>query len=208
MRVLYMSVAMVAAMSVSACAPAKDPTPTKTAQETFKGCTWGKVQGKGPANNLSIWSYACGAAMGNEKLVADDSLPGFAIETSGPEGITRRTVIRVFTKAADAPFDSVLPAIRAASPGPVTARCELVVVPPSDDLSGRLYELEPVGADKVAYDKANAVEPGPAPCGEMGISAVGDRFFKELADDPTKVVLIDMGSEIQIFDPSTLTVEK
>ncbi len=102
----------------------------------------------------------------------------------------------------------MLPAIRAASPGPVTARCELKPVPPSDDLTGRLYDLEPVGVDKAAYDKANEVEPAAPPCGEMGIAAVGDRFFKELADDPTKVVLFDMGSEIQIFDPSTLTSEK
>lgn len=201
MRAILM---VLAAVSLTGCSSGKAPVPTKTAQETFKGCTWGKVTGKGPANNLSIWSYACPS----EKLVADDSLPGFVIESPGDQGVSRRAVIRVFPKAADAPFDSVLPAIRAASPGPVTARCELVVVPPADDLSGRLYELEPVGADKVAYDKANAIEPGPAPCGELGISAVGDRFFKELADDPTKVVLIDMGSEIQIFDPSTLKTEK
>ena len=205
MRALMVGIAVIA---VSGCTPAKDPVPTKTAQETFKGCTWGKVTGKGPANNLSIWSYACGPEMGGEKLVADDSLPGFVIESTGDQGVSRRTVIHVFPKARDAGFDSVLPAIRAASPGPMTARCELVVVPPSDDLTGRLYELEPVGADKAAYDKANAVEPGEPPCGAMGISAVGDRFFKELADDPTKVVLIDMGSEIQIFDPTTLKVEK
>ena len=208
MRVLYLSVAMVAAIGVSACTPAKDPTPTKTAQETFKGCTWGKVKGQGPANNLAIWSYACGPAMGGEKLVADDALPGFVIEATGDQGVSRRPVIRVFPKPADAAFDSVLPAIRAASPGPMTARCELVVVPPSDDLTGRLYELEPVGADKAAYDKANATEPGDPPCGALGISAVGDRFFKELTDDPTKVVLIDMGSEIQIFDATTLQVDK
>lgn len=201
MRAVLMVLAVVApVIALSGCAPDKDPLPTKTAQETFKGCTWGKVTGKG----LSIWSYACDS----QKLVADDSLPGFVIESPGDQGVSRRTVIRVFPKAADAPFDSVLPAIRAASPGPMTARCELVVVPPADDLTGRLYELEPVGADKAAFDKANAVEPGEPPCGDMGISAVGDRFFKELADDPTKVVLIDMGSEIQIFDPSTLTSEK
>ena len=201
MRAVLMVLAVVApVIALSGCAPAKDPVPSKTAQETFKDCTWGKVQGKG----LSIWSYACDS----QKLVADDSLPGFVIESPGDQGLSRRTVIRAFPKAADAPFDSVLPAIRAASPGPMTARCELVVVPPADDLTGRLYELEPVGADKAAFDKANAVEPGEPPCGDMGISAVGDRFFKELADDPTKVVLIDMGSEIQIFDPGTLTSEK
>lgn len=198
---------IIIATAVAACTPAKPPAPPAIpapfAQETFKGCTWGKVEGTGAATGLSIWSYACGPEMGGERLVADPTLPGFAIEATGPDGTSRRPAIRVFTKTADASLDSVLPAVRAASPGQDTARCKLVPVA-SMDLKGSLYDLEPVGADKVAYDKANTIEPGEPPCGELGIAPVGDRYFKVLEDDATKVVMIDMGSEIQIFDPSTL----
>jgi hypothetical protein len=38
----------------------------------------------------------------------------------------------------------------------------------------------------------------------MGVGFVGDRVFQVMADDPTKVVYIDYGSEIQIFDTATL----
>ena len=180
-------------------AKAPDPAPIAVARDTFKGCTWQKVQGA----RLSIWSFACGPDMGSTHLIADDKVDGFDLTANG-EG---RMVIRTFAKAANAPVDAILPAVKAASPGKDTQTCALVPVPTFDAWSGQLYDLEPTGAAKAAYDKANAVEPQEPPCGDLGIGPDGDRFFAVMKDDPTRVVYVDMGSEIQIFDPNTLKAQ-
>ncbi|WP_396593943.1 hypothetical protein [Brevundimonas sp. R86498] len=87
MRRLVVSLAVVAVLGAGACqqatapadAPAANaaaPSPAPVMAETFASCQWGEVTGSG----LSIWSYACGAEAGDVRLVADDTLPGFAIE--------------------------------------------------------------------------------------------------------------------------------
>jgi hypothetical protein len=201
----------VLALSLTACGPRKmphmpgpkpvvsDPQPLQAARDTFKGCKWQKVTG----DHIHIWSFACGADMGNEHLVADNAVGGFdLVEASYKPSM----VIRTFAKPAGALIDAALPAIRAVSPGKDTATCALVPAPGFDAWAGKLYMLEPTGAAKVAYDKANAIEPQDPPCGDLGIAPDGDRFFTVMPGDPTRVLYVDMGSEIQVFDPNTIGV--
>ena len=47
---------------------------------------------------------------------------------------------------------------------------------------------------------------GDLPCGDMGVGFVGDRYFQVMPGHPDRVVYVDRGSEIQIFDPATLRV--
>ena len=62
----------------------------------FAGCTLQEVKGA----TLSIKSYACP----NARLVADDKLPGFVLQSGGPDDTSRdksrRVVIRTFPKFA------------------------------------------------------------------------------------------------------------
>ncbi len=174
-----------------------DPQPLQVARDTFQGCTWEKVSGA----HLSIWSFNCQKASGVH-LVPDDKLGGF--DLAGSEGADN--VIRTFEKAPGAAIDAALPAIRAASPGKDTATCALVAAPAFDAWAGKLYSLEPTGKAKTAYDKANAVEPQTPPCGSLGIGPEGDRFFTVLPSDPSHVLYVNMGSEIQMFDPNTISV--
>lgn len=191
--------------SVAVCAQGKAPAAPAGLLDTFPGCRWGEVKGA----TLSIWSLSCGLKAGGMRLVADDTLPGFILETNGPDGKSRKIVIRAFAKAANAPIASVLPAIRAASPGAHTDRCALV--PATDDDSRRFargaatFTFEPTGAAKAAWDKAEK-EGGeaPAPCGDLGIYFDRAPIFWAMRDDPGTVIAADMGSEIQIFDPTTL----
>lgn len=132
-------------------------------------------------------------------MVANDAVGGFTLVTEGQaQGYD---VIRSFPKAKDAPLVSVRPAVLAAT-GKHQASCALIKTAYGD--WGEVWLLEPTGAEKAAYDKANAIEPQENPCGDLGIGPAGDRFFKVMADDPKKVIYYDMGSEIQIFDPATL----
>ena len=210
MRGFGIMAASFALIGLTACEPAAEkaaaPTqaavqPSEMMQQTFANCTWGEVTGGG----LSLWSYACPADAGNFRLVYDESLPGFAFETTS-EGQTSRTpAVVVFDKAADAPIDSILAAVRAKSPGPHSATCVLSVAPsPEGDMVG----FEPTGAVKTQWDAfasgAEGAEPMEAPCGDMGPQMSGDRGFRVLADDPTTVVFIEYGSEIQPFDPASI----
>ncbi len=185
--------------ALSGCTPSKPPEalpePSQVMQETFTKCTWSKVEGKA----LSIWSYACPTEAGGIRLIANDAVGGFTLVTEGQtQGYD---VIRTFPKTKDAALESVLPMVLAAT-GPHKASCALVRTAYGD--WGEVHLLEPTGAEKAAYDKANAIEPQANPCGDLGIGPSGDRFFKVMADDPKKVIYYDMGSEIQIFDPATL----
>ncbi len=71
-----------------------------------------------------------------------------------------------------------------------------------------VYQLSPTGAAKTQWDAfANGepdAEPMDAPCGDLGVQMSGDRIFYQLDGDPTTVVWVDFGSEIQPFDAETL----
>lgn len=190
------------ALSLTACqpkpVPPPTPKPTATARDTFASCKWEKVTGA----HLSIQSFNCGPDFGGLHMVADDNLDGFDLVHS--DGSTN--VIRSFMKPAGAPADAIMPAIREAAGGKDLSNCALVPGKASGSWASQIYTLEPTGAAKKAYDKANAVEPQDPPCGGMGIGPSGDRFFAVMAADPTRVLYVDMGSEIQPFDPSTIKV--
>ncbi|ESQ87712.1 hypothetical protein ABAC460_18740 [Asticcacaulis sp. AC460] len=200
---------VLAALAGCSAAPKTEaPKPSQAAAETFTGCEWQEVKGK----TLSIWSYACGPSFGGIRLVADDSLPGFSLKMDGESGSTViQPVIRTFTKAADAPIESILPQIQTLSPGKDTATCALVLAqdPTADPSSRKLYELAPTGDAKARWDKnvGTGEDPTP-PCGDLGVAFAGNQVFEVMPDDPTRVVYINYGSEIQIFDTSTLKVLK
>jgi hypothetical protein len=183
------------------CTSSKPPQPSQVMKDTFTQCTWGEVEGK----TLSIWSYACPPDAGAVKLAPDDKVGGFMIiSNDGTNHLLGYDVIRTFPKAKDAPLESVLPAVLAAT-GKHQASCALVKTVYGD--WGEVYLLEPTGTERADYDAANAIEPQENPCGDLGIGPAGDRFFKLMADDPKKVIYYDMGSEIQIFDPATLRLK-
>lgn len=213
MRGFGITAASVALIGLTACTPAEDKAapaapaaqaalgPSEMMQQTFSQCTWGEVTGGG----LSIWSYACPTGAGDFLLVYDDSLPGFAFESTADGRTSRSPAVVVFKKAADAPIDAILAEVRAKSPGPHSATCVLSTIPsPEGDIAG----FEPTGAVKTQWDAfasgAEGAEPMEAPCGDMGPQMSGDRGFRVLTDDPTTVVFIEYGSEIQPFDPASI----
>lgn len=202
------NVGLVVLLALAACSQPKKaelPKPPQAMDDTFKACKWMAVKGE----TLAMNGYTCGPDFGSVHLVADETLPGFAlVEGSGPDAMTYRVVVRVFTKPKEAAIDAILPEIRKLSPGPSTATCTLQ--PSADPLDPdhskrKLYHLAPTGAAKIAWDKNEATGgDGTPPCGALGVSFAGDRLFEVMADDATKVSYIDYGSEIQPFDATSL----
>ena len=190
------------ALTAGACGKRpSDPaaTPSRAMADAYDSCTWGTVESR----SYSIQSYACGGDMASAKLVPDDDVGGFAIVSS--DSPRAKVVIRTFIKEAAAPASAILPAVLAAT-GAHGASCRLVEHETHGDW-GAAWLLEPTGAGKAAYDAANAVEPQDTPCGELGVGPAGDRFFRVMPDDPSRVIYADMGSEVQIFDLSTLKLK-
>ena len=186
---------------VSLEAAAKTPQPTQ-GRADFPGCRWGEVRGAA----LSIWSFACGPSQSSAHLVADNNIPGFVLMERGTDGASRRVVVRTFKKLASAPVESILPAVRSASPGRHSASCTLKPAPLDPDGGPARFTLEPTGADKTAWEASQTTSAEPdMPCGPLGVAYAGDRYFTALPGDPTTVVFFDMGSEVQIFDPKTLS---
>ena len=179
-------------------APQADRKPGKVARETFEGCRWGRVDGQ----VLSIWSFACDKAHGDQRLVPANDVGGFAIVPPNP-GPGRQIVIRSFAKSAKAPVASILPAVLRVT-GRYKRSCRLIEHRRYGDW-GTVWTLEPTGAERRAYEAANSVEPQENPCGELGIGPAGDRFFRVMLGDAARVIYSDMGSELQIFDLASLT---
>jgi hypothetical protein len=156
--------------------------------EEFRECTWGEVRAAG----VSVWSFACP----DRRLVGDETLPGFQEESNGQ----RYGVIQLFTKAQGAPIDSVLPAIRAASPGAETCVLELI---PNDPGS---YLLMPTGETRRTYDGYIAGQgDGPMfPCGRFGPSEAGMVFIRAVDGATNTLAVVTTPSDIPIFDWNTL----
>lgn len=209
---LLIAAALALGLNLAACAakPPEAPKPSQGMADTFKPCTWSEVKGE----TLSIWAYACPAEFSHIHIVADDTLPGFALVGDGGEpGVQTYTpVIRTFAKDASAPIDAILPDIRKLSPGEHIDACTLQPAqnPFDPDHSTRkLFELAPTGAAKTAWDKAVQGNADMAPpCGDMGVTYSGIHLFEVMTDDPARVVYVDYGSEIQNFDTTTLKALK
>ncbi|MFZ4602870.1 MAG: hypothetical protein ACOYM8_10480 [Caulobacterales bacterium] len=178
-------------------APKVEVGPSEVMRATFPDCVWGEQKAAG----LSVNAFTCP----KHKLAPDESLPGFQMEITDGDGVVGRyPAIQVFAKAADAPVDAVIDAVRAASPGPFTATC--VLTPNPNDPTGKTFQFMPTGEGKTAHEAfmAGASNGEPVPCGPMGPSEAGDRVFQQVEGAPDKVAYVNLGSEIQIFDVATL----
>jgi hypothetical protein len=154
-----------------------------------------------------MWSFSCPPEAGGVHLVADDALPGFALESTDPARPGRTVVVRLFDKPADAPISAILDAARALSPGLNTPTCALEPASGVDHEGKPHHVLAPTGEARAAFEAAVAGDAVPdPPCGPLGISAMGDRYFTVAPGRPDKVMFVDRGSEIQVFDETTLRV--
>lgn len=171
------------------------PLPPVSLAEQFPDCTWAETRGAG----VSLWAYDCPTA----RIVADETLPGLVKVHAGEDAPAPSTLVRLFDIAEAAPIDSIVAAVRAASPAPDVTLCTFQ---PSEAMAG-WYEFMPTGALKDAYGKfvsGDADEPS-MPCGELGPSESGGRYFKMLSGSTSKVAVVHMPSDIPNFDVKTLS---
>jgi hypothetical protein len=178
--------------------------PDPELSQNFSGCTWKEYAFGG----VIMGAYDCPGLA----VVVDEALPGLVLESpaSADGPAHRSTRARVFGKGIDGSVEEILPALRAASPGPFTDTCELK--PWAGDPSTQTYVFAPTGAGEQALADSIAGKPnsdaGGEPCGPLGQADVGDRVFRSLPDAPGLVVFLDLGSEISQLDVRTLRAAK
>lgn len=188
------------AAAVGLAGPAVAADPPRPDRPEFTACPWREVRGA----TLSMWAFDCPAGVWYERLVADDSLPGFAVVGAMPaDGKPyRRVVVRVFAKPAGAPLDAIMPAVRRASPG-LSPACRLSPARAYADRGG--WVLGPTGPANARWMRQREDDDGAEPpCGAMGVDVYGDRFFQVAPGHPDRVLYLDLGHEVQVFDDTTL----
>lgn len=219
MRILSISGFVLAAMVIAAtpaCSPAPAPTageilpappspaqvdappPPASLSGSFPDCTWAETRGAG----VSLWAFDCPTV----KIVADETLPGLMKVHSGDNAPSPSPLVQLFDIAEAAPIDSIAAAVRTASPATDVALCTLQ---PSETMPG-WHEFMPTGALKDAYAKfvAGGADAPAMPCGALGPSESGGRYFKMLDGSTSKVALVHMPSDIPSFDINTLSAMK
>ncbi len=93
--------------------------------------------------------------------------------------------------------------VQTASPAPDVTLCTLQ---PSQAMAG-WHEFMPTGTLRDAYGKftAGETESPSMPCGQLGPSESGGRYFKMLPGSTSKVAVVHMPSDIPSFDIKTLS---
>jgi len=198
MELLMRAFFLVAGLGLAATPTLAAPKSVLQSASEFAACKWTTAR----AGPMSLSGFDCKHEATETRLVGDAGLPGFWLETRGQDGVERRLALRTFVKPAKAGLTSILPEVKKASPGSATASCVFVVHPARPYPGARAYALEPTGEAGKAFQAGDVDEP----CGELGVGQVGDRYFYVAKGRPDTVVMVDMGSEIQPFDPATLTI--
>lgn len=207
--------AMVLAVLVSGCGPGATTKTEKgagaaTASATpgaapsrapFEGCRWEYMTGAG----LGVWSQVCPTY----RLVAEEALKTLFVEDVRDGQVTRSEAMRVLTlPAGGLPALAEQLAREGGASAPASCALEPVTNLGAQPEGVARYSLGPTGALKDAWDRAvkSDVAPDTPPCGRYGVAIVGDRYIEVQAAHPDKAVFVELGSEIQIYEPSTLMI--
>lgn len=171
------------------------------ADTTFADCERQDVIGL----RIRLKAYSCGANKAFTRLVVNPSVAGFDLESRLDGKTESRTVIRTFQKPQNTEISAALGEILTASKLTKTSSCTLKFARKSDDGQFDFFSLSPTGdlAKKWNESQVNGGET-PPPCGPLGEDFAGEKYFFALPSRPEIVVFVDLGTEKQPFDISTI----
>jgi hypothetical protein len=175
---------------------------TTPSRESFEKCRWKKVIGAG----LELWGQSCD--FGDKKLEVNTSetLPGVFLEdvTSGsPVAINQ--LIQVF-ELKNKSINSVIPLLADNEKWKVSDKCAFTKISNTRNNVTR-YTLMPTGDTLKKFESDSKNEPIPDTCAGYGIGNSGTRYFEVYASNPNKVLFINIGQEMPMFDENTIVVK-
>jgi len=161
-------------------------------REPYQDCKWKKVIGAG----LEIWGQSCD--YGDKKLEVNvsETLPGMFLEdVSNGSPVAIEQLIQVFN-LKNKSIDSVIPLLANSKDWKVTDKCTFIKVSINRSDVTR-YTLMPT---EDAFKKFEST------CAGYGMGNSGVHYFEIYASNPNKVLFINAGQELPMFDENTIIV--
>lgn len=156
-------------------------------------------------DGLVIDTSDCRYATGHWRVEVEPALPGLALWRD-EERVD--TVVQLFAKAPTDDITAILPALRSRGDIPDDDDCRFVpeaVRPTVRTIA--LFEIRPFGARLQRLQATPADEIPDPPCGAMGWSTHGVRYFMTDLRRPDRVVYIDEGQDGTQIDPRSIRWE-
>ncbi|MFZ4120981.1 MAG: hypothetical protein ACOYKM_04890 [Caulobacterales bacterium] len=190
---------------------AEAPAPVSAAALTLLGqtppdqpalpeCAWQPFEGAG----IVMWTQTCPG----QRMVAD-APSGRVLREAVEDGALLATSedIRVLDMPASG-LAGLTAQLMLEGGAPAEASCTLNTAPAVIPLpQGRQrYSLEPTGLTRSAWEGALTADevPETPPCGRYGVSHTGYRYIEIQAAAPTKALFVELGSEVQLFEPNSI----
>lgn len=185
--------------TVTAFATQRPPQPMPTSQTAAHGCRWVWRQG----DDIGLWSQACDLKSGRWRVEWRHKSRSFELLRNG-----RRveTVVRLWPIDEDQGLVELARRLKTAGLVPDDEKnCQFVPQAVRPDVRTRAqFVIKPLAMDVPAVTESGEV-PEP-PCGELGASTHGIRYFVTDLRFPGRVVYVNEGQDGLLFDPSSITL--
>lgn len=167
-----------------------------------KGCAWRKLSDQ--ALGLEVWVQRC-TYSGNRTI--DFAFGDHALVMHDADGREPLTVIRLFDLQPGETAEAGLRRIYAKlTDKKVAQRCVLAPYKPAAKRSGvKRYDFVPDKAYQKQLDKVKEDGVPDPPCGDLGTQPDSVQYFEvQPSSGSRKVMLVDAGQDIPLFDEETL----
>ncbi len=171
-------------------------------REPYPDCKWKKVIGAG----LEIWGQSCDYGDKKLEVNASETLPGMFLEdvTKGSP-VAIEQLIQIFN-LENKSIDSVIPLLSDSKDWKVTDKCIFTKVSINRSDVAR-YTLMPTGAALKKFESDGKNEPITSTCAGYGMGNSGVQYFEIYNSNPNKVLFINAGQELPMFDENTIVVK-
>ena len=162
-------------------------------------CRWTWKTGRG----IGIWTEDCDFDNGHWGIVYDEANDWFALQADGGEPFP---VVRQYRSGG---LPALLPELKAKVL--VLDDPECVFVQINDKLAPdgwSLWDVEPVGKRREAFDALPTDDVPEPPCGELGMAVDFTGFFMVHKDFADRVIYVNLGQDGTMFDLGSVTLTK
>ena len=163
-------------------------------------CRWMWKTGRG----IGIWTEDCNFDNGHWGVVYDEANDWFALQTDAGEPFP---VLRQYRYEGG--LQGLLPELKAK--GLVLDDKDCIFVQSTDKLAPEgwsLWDVEPVGKRREAFDALPADDVPEPPCGELGMAIDFTGFFMAHQDFAGRAIYVNLGQDGTMFDLGSVTLTK
>ena len=182
-------------------AQAVDGAPPVPFYSTVKSsCAWVWKTGRG----IGLWTEDCKFDTGRWNIAYDEAADTFSLQVNGGDPYA---VVRQFREEGGP--EALLPGLKAQ--GLVLDDPECLFVQSTDKNAPdgwTIWDVEPTGKRKTAFEAMPGDEVPEPPCGELGMAVDFAGFFMVHRDFPDRILYVNLGQDGTMFDLGSLTLTK